>query len=77
MKILGKRILNSNLRLTFEVDGDRVSDADAMRIKNIDEAVCNTPNGNSTSLSDLVVLLNPLVDSEGEVKVAIEPIYDE
>ncbi|MGN0130694.1 MAG: hypothetical protein ACI4CE_07400 [Methanomethylophilus alvi] len=77
MKIIGKRILNSNLRLTYEVDGDRVSEADARRIKELDEAVCETPNGNSTSLSDLVVLLNPLVDSEGEVKVAFEPIYDE
>lgn len=77
MKILGKRILNSNLRFTYEMDGDVVSEADAMRIKNIDDAVCETPNGNGTSLSDLVVLLSPLVDSEGEVKVTIEPIYEE
>lgn len=32
MKILGKRILNSNLRFTFEVDGE-VTPADGRRIK--------------------------------------------
>lgn len=78
MKILGKRILNSNLRFTFEVDGDEVSKADAMRMKKLNEAVCDTPhNGNGTSLMDLIVLLTPLVDSNGEIKVAIEPIDDE
>ena len=73
MKILGKRILNSNLRFTFEVDGE-VTPADGRRIKALDAAVCSTPNGNATSLSGLAVLLGPLVDSEGEVRVAVEPI---
>ena len=68
MKIFGKRILNSNLRFTYEVDGDEVSAADKVRMEKVDKAV-----GEDTSLSSLVEMLSPLVDSEGEVRVRIEP----
>lgn len=74
MKILGMQILNSDVRFVFETKNDLVSPADAERIKRLNAAVCSTPNGNSTSLSDLVALLNPLVNSFGEVKVSLEPI---
>lgn len=75
MKILGKRILNSNFRFTFNVEGDTVSTYDAMNIKQLDEAVCDTPNGNTTSLSDVVFLLNQI--DGGDVTVALERIEDE
>ena len=68
MKVYGKRILNSNLRFTYEVDGDEVSAADKARMEKVDKAV-----GEDTSLSSLVEMLTPLVDSEGEVRVRIEP----
>ena len=68
MKVYGKRILNSNLRFTYEVDGDEVSAADKARMEKVDKAV-----GEDTSLSSLVEMLSPLVDSEGEVRVRIEP----
>lgn len=68
MKVYGKRILDSNLRFTYEVDGDEVSAADKARMEKVDKAV-----GEDTSLSSLVEMLSPLVDSEGEVRVRIEP----
>ena len=68
MKVYGKRILDSNLRFTYEVDGDEVSAADKARMEKVDKAV-----GEDTSLSSLVKMLIPLVDSEGEVRVRIEP----
>lgn len=68
MKVYGKRILDSNLRFTYEVDGDEVSAADKARMEKVDKAV-----GEDTSLSSLVKMLSPLVDSEGEVRVRIEP----
>ena len=73
MKILGKRILGSDLRFTFEVEGDEVSTADAMNIKQLDAAVCNTPNGNGTTLADIVHLLGRIA-SGGEVKIAVEEV---
>lgn len=76
MKILGKQILNSGMRFVFETKDDLISPADAERIKKLDAAVCSTPNGNSISLSDLVAMLNPLVNSYGEVKVSLELIDD-
>ena len=76
MKILGTRILKSNLRFTFEVDGDELSAADKMNIEKVNEAVADNWGGDA-SLADIIDCLTPLVDSEGEVKVAIEPIYDE
>ena len=76
MKILGTRILNSNLRFTFEVDGDEVSTADKMNIEKVNEIVEDNLGGDA-SLADLVDCLKPLVLSEGEVKVAVEPVYDE
>lgn len=76
MKILGKRILKSNLSFTFEVDGDELSAADKMNIEKVNEAVADNLGGDA-SLADIIDCLTPLVDSEGEVKVAIEPIYDE
>lgn len=68
MKVYGKRILDSNLRFTYEVDGDEVSAADKARMEKVDKAV-----GEDTSLSSLVKMLSPLIDSEGEVRVRIEP----
>lgn len=68
MKVYGKRILDSNLRFTYEVDGDEVGAADKARMEKVDKAV-----GEDTSLSSLVEMLSPLVDSEGEVRVRIEP----
>lgn len=68
MKVYGKRILDSNLRFTYEVDGDEVSAADKARMEKVDKAV-----GEDTPLSSLVEMLSPLVDSEGEVRVRIEP----
>ncbi len=70
MKILGTRILNSNLRFTFSVEGDRVSTCDAANINRLDEAV-----GSSTaSFSDVVNLLDRI--DGGDVTVALERIVD-
>jgi hypothetical protein len=74
MKILGHRILNSDVRFVFETKDDLISPADAELIKRLNVAVCGPTNWNKTSLSDLVGLLNPLVNSFGEVKVSLEPI---
>ena len=75
MKILGKRILDSNLRFTFEVEGGEVSTADAMAIKRLDAAVCNVPIGanDNAMLSDVVQLLG-LIAEGGEVKIAVEEV---
>lgn len=78
MKVYGKRILNSHLRFVFEVDGSEVSTADRMRIEKLNEVVEeNYLGGGDASLLDVVECLDRLVFSEGEVKVSIEPIYDE
>ena len=71
MKILGKRILNSDLRFTFSVEGDKVSTRDAANIKRLDEAV----GSSTTSFSDVVYLLNQI--DGGDVTVALEHIEDE
>ena len=74
MKILGKRILGSNLRFTFEVEGNKVSTADAMNIKQLNVAVCYTPN-NGTTLADVVRLLGRIANG-GEVKIAVEEVEE-
>ena len=71
MKIVGNRILNSNLRFTFSVEGNTVSTYDAANINRLDEAV----GSNTTSLSDVVYLLNQI--DGGDVTVSIERIDDE
>lgn len=74
MRILGKRILRSDMRFVFETKDDCISPSDSFRIKAIDDMVEDTPDGNTTSLSDLFAVLNPLVNSLGDVKVSLEPI---
>ena len=76
MKIFGERILGSNLRFVFEVEGDELTTADKMSIERLNNIVADNLGGDA-SLADVVDCLKPLVESEGEVKVAIEPIYDE
>lgn len=74
MKVFGERILNSNFCFTFEVDGDKISTFDQMRIDELNELVQDGLGNSGTSLGDVVDYLAPLVNSEGEVRVAIEPI---
>lgn len=76
MKIYGERILGSNLRFVFEVDGDELSTADRMNIERVNDVVADNQGGDA-SVGDMVDCLKPLIESEGEVKVSIEPIYDE
>lgn len=76
MKIFGKPILGSGVRFTFEVAGNDVSTADAMAIKKLDVAVCNSPtNGNTTTLADVVHILNQI--NTDEVKIRVESVEDE
>lgn len=76
MKIFGERILGSNLRFVFEVEGDGLTAADKMHIERLNDIVADNLGGDA-SLADVVYYLKPLVESEGEVKVSIEPIYDD
>ena len=76
MKVYGKRILKSNLRFVFEVEGDELSTADRMNIERVNDVVADNLGGDAY-VGDMVDCLKPLVESEGEVRVSIEPIYDE
>ena len=76
MKVYGNRILGSSLRFVFEVEGDELSTADKMNIERVNDVVADNLGGDA-SVGDMVDCLKPLVESEGEVKVSIEPIYDE
>ena len=76
MKVYGDRILGSNLRFVFEVEGDELSTADRMNIERVNDVVADNLSGDA-SVGDMVDCLKPLVESEGEVRVSIEPIYDE
>ena len=76
MKIFGERILGSNLRFVFEVDGDEPSTADKKNIDRLNGIVRDGLGGDS-SLADVVDCLKPLVESEGEVRVTIEAVYDD
>jgi hypothetical protein len=62
------------MRFVFETKDDLISTTDSLRIKAIDDMVEDSPDGNTTSLSDLFAVLNPLVNSFGDVKVSLEPI---
>lgn len=76
MKISGKPILGSGLRFTFEVAGNDVSTADAMAIKKLDAAVCNSPtDGNTTTLADVVHILNQI--DTYEVKIRVESVEND
>lgn len=76
MKIFGERILGSNLRFVFEVEGDELTTADRMNIERVNDVVADNLGGDA-SVGDMVDCLKPLVESEGEVKVSIEPIKEE
>lgn len=71
MKIFGERILGSNLRFVFEVEGDELTTADKMHIERMNDVVADNLGGDA-SLADVVDCLKPLVESEGEVRVSIE-----
>ena len=71
MKIFGGRILGSNLRFVFEVEGDELTTADKMSIERMNLIVADNFGGDA-SLADVVDCLKPLVESEGEVRVSIE-----
>lgn len=73
MKVYGERILNSNMRFTFEVEGDKISTFVQRRIDELNELVQDGFGKIGTSLGDVVDYLAPLVDSEEEVRVRIEP----
>ncbi len=76
MKILGSRILNSNVRFAFKVDGNEVSAADSLNIKRLNEMVCSTPNGNDSSLSDVVHVLGNIA-AGGEVVISVEEMPED
>ena len=75
MKVYGDRILNSNLRFVFEVEGDGLSAADRMLIERMNDVVADNLGGDA-SLADVVDCLKPLVESKGEVRVSIEEAYE-
>lgn len=75
MKIYGERILNTDLRFVFSVDGDRVSSADKVNIEKVNDIVADNLGGDA-SLADVIYYIKPLVES-GEVRVSIESISDE
>ena len=70
MKIFGERILGSNLRFVFEVEGDELTTADKMSIESMNCIVADNLGGDA-SLADVVDCLKPLVESKGEVRVSI------
>lgn len=76
MKVYGDKILNSTLRFVYEVDGDELSAADKMSIERMNDVVADNLGGDA-SLADVVYCLKPLVESEGEVRVSIESVYDD
>jgi hypothetical protein len=74
MKVYGDRILNSNFRFAFEVEGDELSTADRMFIERVNDAVADSLAGDA-SLEFVVHRLAPLI--EGGATVTIEPICNE
>lgn len=76
MKILGSRILNSNVRFAFTVDGNKVCFADSLNIRRLNEMVCATPNGNDSSLSDVVHVLGNIA-AGGDVGISVEEITED
>ena len=76
MKILGSRILNSNIRFAFTVDADEASLADSLNIRRLNEMVCATPNGNDSSLSDVVHVLGSIA-AGGDVGISVEEIPED
>ena len=75
MKVYGNKILGSNLRFTFEVEGDVVSTADAMNIEKLNDVVADNLGGGA-DLGDVVDCLRPIANG-GEVKIAVEEITED
>ena len=77
MKRIGKSILCSDLHFTFETPDDRVSDMANRAIQDLDRLVCQSPEGCTTSLSDVVQALNRITYGDPDVKIAVEEVRDE
>lgn len=75
MKVYGKRILSSDLRFVFTFADEKVSTADAMNIKRLDEMVCEIPRWHPTSLSDVIHVLGQIANG-GDVRISVEEITD-
>ena len=76
MKIHGNRILNSDIRFAFTVDGDEISTADLLNIRRLNEMVRATPNRNESSLSDVVQVLGNIA-AGGEICISVEEISED
>ena len=77
MKILGKRILCSDLRFTFETPCDRVSTMAERAIADLDALVCKSPADGSTSLSDVVKLLNRVTYGDPDIRIGVEEVAED